>query len=157
MQKIVLNNTLKVYAPGRINLIGEHLDYNGGSVLPAAINLNIELSFKLNNSKIASIWSENYNEGFSINLLDIKHSEKQWENYILGVLFFFEKKVSGCLVGFDCSIKSNLPIGAGISSSAALACGFAKGINELLSLQLSDNDLIEIARNAEHFLSLIHI
>lgn len=65
--------------------------------------------------------------------------------------FFFEKKVSGCLVGFDCSIKSNLPIGAGISSSAALACGFAKGINELLSLQLSDNDLIEIARNAEHF------
>lgn len=148
---MIIEKGLKVYSPGRINLIGEHLDYNGGMVLPAAIDLRIELTFIKNNSQIASIWSLDYDKVFTIDLKNIEHTENQWENYILGVLYYLNKAMPNAIEGFDCSIMSKLPIGSGISSSAALQCGIAKGVNRLFNLSLSDDELIKISRDAEHF------
>ena len=142
---------LTVHSPGRINLIGEHIDYNGGNVLPAAIDKKITFKFKINTSgKQCFIKSLDLDSGFNINLNDIKKSNTSWENYILGVLYEINLLRPEKIKGFDCEIESNLPVGAGISSSAALECGFAKGINELFNLGLTDLEIITLARNAEH-------
>lgn len=140
-----------VCSPGRINLIGEHIDYNGGNVLPAAIDKKIMLKFKINTSgKQCSIKSLDLDSSFNVNLHEIKKSNKNWENYILGVLYEINLLRPEKITGFDCEIESNLPVGSGISSSAALECGFAKGINELFNLGLTDLEIITLAKNAEH-------
>jgi len=139
-----------IESPGRINLIGEHIDYNGGNVLPAAINLKITLSFRKNDKILSSVWSKNYNVGFSFDSNNVKKSDKEWENYILGVVYQINIIEPNFIKGFDCIIDSKLPIGAGISSSAALECGMAKGLNELFKIGLTDEQIISLSRNAEH-------
>lgn len=141
---------LVIHSPGRINLIGEHIDYNGGVVLPAAIDKHITLYFKKNSSSVFNFYSENLGQGFSTTLLDLAPGSSSFENFVLGILDQFISLGHTSLEGFDCYISSNLPIGAGVSSSAALMCGLAKGINELCSIQLSDLDLILLAQRAEH-------
>ena len=146
-----LNATgIVVKSPGRINLIGEHIDYNGGHVLPAAIDLKVTLKLCKTKNNRCSISSE---DG-GIFSFDIKQplqiSTTHWENYILGVVDGLQKKRPAQMGGFDCVITSELPIGAGISSSAALECGLAKGLNTLFDLELNDIELIEISRMAEH-------
>lgn len=139
-----------IESPGRINLIGEHIDYNGGNVLPAAINLKITLSFRKNNKILSSVWSKNYNVGFNFDPNSVEKSDKEWENYILGVVDEINVIKPNVIEGFDCIIDSKLPIGAGISSSAALECGMAKGLNELFQIGLTDEQIISLSRNAEH-------
>lgn len=141
---------LVIHSPGRINLIGEHIDYNGGFVLPAAIDKHIALYFKKNSSSVFNFFSEDLGQGFSTTLLDLAPQSSSFENFVLGILDQFVTLGHSSFEGFDCYICSNLPIGAGVSSSAALMCGLAKGINELCSLQLSDEDLILLAQRAEH-------
>ncbi len=141
---------LTVESPGRINLIGEHTDYNDGFVLPAAINKKITFLFRRNQEKsTCNIYSANYDVGFQVHLDDINRSDIEWENYILGVICELSK-FSNKIEGFDCIIKSDLPIGAGVSSSAALECGLAYGLNALFDLQLDKELLIKISRDAEH-------
>jgi len=141
---------LVIHSPGRINLIGEHIDYNGGFVLPAAIDKYIELYFKKNSSSGFNFYSKDLDQGFSTTLIDLTPQSSSFENFVLGILDQFVTLGHSSLEGFDCYIRSNLPIGAGVSSSAALMCGLAKGINELYSLQLSDEDIILLAQRAEH-------
>ncbi len=126
-----------VHAPGRINLIGEHTDYNNGFVLPTAIDKTIKLHFKANLTPYScNIYSKTYGKTFSFDLRKISRSEEQWENYILGVVNEIQKR-GKFPEGFDCIIESDLPVGAGISSSAALESGMAFGLNELFDLDLS--------------------
>ena len=125
---------LIVDSPGRINIIGEHTDYNNGFVLPTAIDKKIRFKLKKNTSKSkCSVYSANFDTGFSFDLSNVKPSNEQWQNYILGVIFGIQQKTDK-LQGFDCFLDSNIPVGSGISSSAALECGLAFGLNELFNL-----------------------
>ena len=139
-----------IQSPGRINLIGEHTDYNEGYVLPTAINKFIYLYFRKNGSnELVNLYSETFDSFYSFSLHDYRKSEKGWVNYVLGVINEIQKK-NHLLKGFDCLIKSELPIGAGISSSAALECGMAYGLNELFQLELSKKEIIHISQGAEN-------
>lgn len=142
---------LIIESPGRINLIGEHIDYNGGFVLPAAIDKKITLRFRENNSKTCEILSSNFKSSFKIDLNYLERSDIEWQNYIIGVLFHINVLRPDKISGFDCIIDSNLPLGSGISSSAALECGIAKGVNELFNLKLTDLEIITLSRDAEHY------
>lgn len=139
-----------VVAPGRINLIGEHTDYNEGFVLPTAIDKAIKLHFAKNSTPYScNIFSKTYGKSFSFDLQEISRSTVSWENYILGVVYEIQKRGKN-LHGFDCVIESDLPVGAGVSSSAALESGIAFGLNKLFDLQLSRKTITTLSRDAEH-------
>lgn len=141
---------LVVKSPGRINLVGEHTDYNMGYVLPTAIEKNITFSLQRNGSDgHCRVYSRTYDTGFEINLDKISVSSIEWENYILGVLHEISK-ISDKLRGFDCIVESNLPTGSGLSSSAALECGLAFGLNEIFGLGLTKLQLVQLSQTAEH-------
>lgn len=138
-----------INSPGRINFLGEHTDYNMGYVLPTAIGNKITFKLQKNGSDTdCNVFSVGY-EGFSLNLDQITPSSMEWENYILGVLneiAMLTIKVQG----FDCVIESDLPLGSGLSSSAAMECGLAYGLNELFDLGLSKMTIVELSQRAEH-------
>ncbi|WP_394750508.1 galactokinase [Spongiimicrobium salis] len=142
--------SLSIASPGRINIIGEHTDYNLGYVLPTAIEKKITFNFQRNTSdRFCNVYSKGLDSGFTVNLKEIRISEISWENYILGVLYEISKKTDK-LRGFDCTIESHVPIGSGVSSSAALECGLAYGLNELFHLELPKETLVALSRDAEH-------
>lgn len=141
---------IDIESPGRINLIGEHIDYNGGHVLPAAIDKKITLKFRKNNTNQCHIYSANFKSSFQIDLNHLERSKIAWQNFVLGVLYHIDVLKPNAIQGFDCIIDSNLPLGSGISSSAALECGIAKGVNELFNIGLTDLEIIHLSRDAEH-------
>ncbi len=144
------NPELIVESPGRINLIGEHTDYNMGYVLPTAIEKKIIFEFQRNGSeKDCNIYSKGFDVGFRLDLTNLSKSEIEWENYVLGVLNEISKRTDK-VGGFDCTIHSNLPAGSGLSSSAALECGLAFGLNQLFDLGLSKLDIVQLSQIAEH-------
>ncbi|MGB1205068.1 MAG: galactokinase [Chitinophagales bacterium] len=109
------------FAPGRINLIGEHIDYNGGLVLPIAINLGITAKVSFRNDTIINIKSAQIKEILNIDLETETYEKRRilWQNYPLGIIEYF-KKNDLPISAADISLSSNLPIGGGLSSSAAL-------------------------------------
>ncbi len=140
---------LLVRSPGRINLIGEHTDYNDGFVLPAAIDKEMILAVAKNDSDTCRLFSIDFNEAVAFNLQDFKPSEKGWPNYIMGVVDQLQK--AGHQVGgFDCVFGGDVPIGAGLSSSAALECGTAFALNKLFDLKVDKISLIKYSQKAEH-------
>tara|TARA_R110002051_G_scaffold63132_5_gene114946 strand:+ start:57624 stop:58757 length:1134 start_codon:yes stop_codon:yes gene_type:complete len=144
------NPEIIVESPGRINLIGEHTDYNLGLVLPTAIDKKITLKLRKNGDLTScKIYSVNNNQILELCLEKIEKSDINWENYILGVLDELQK-LNCSITGFDCIIQSDLPIGSGLSSSAALECGLASGLNTLFNLKLSKNTIVTLSRAAEH-------
>ena len=139
---------IKVESPGRINLIGEHTDYNGGHVLPGAIDKKIIFEiYKIENND-CEVKSDSIEESLLFNINEIKKSNTHWHNYILGTIDFFKKKENN-ITSFKCSIKSNLPIGAGISSSSALISGFSRAIIELFDLKYDKSDIVNIVSYVE--------
>ena len=141
---------LIVAAPGRINLIGEHTDYNMGFVFPAAIDKRIEFRIRRNDSPSkCNVYSVDFDNLLSFGLDAVKPSNEEWENYILGVISEIQK-LGHVLSGFDCELTSNLPIGAGISSSAAMECGMAFALNALFELGMSELEMILASQRAEH-------
>ena len=130
-----------VLSPGRINIIGEHIDYNDGYVLPAAIDKIICFTFEKNNSNTANIQAIDLNESVAIDVTKEEVvSDVVWTNYLRGVLF--QLKLKGYKIGgFNCAFSSNIPIGSGLSSSAALECGFLFGINEMFNLGIKSIDM----------------
>ncbi len=141
---------LIVNSPGRINIIGEHTDYNNGYVLPTAINKKIQFKLRKNGTAgTCTVYSQNFDISFSFNLNKVEKSEQQWENYILGVVHEIQQ-LTNKLEGFDCVLDSDIPIGSGISSSAALECGLAFGLNELFNLNLSKLTIVKLSQRAEH-------
>jgi galactokinase len=136
------------YSPGRINFIGEHIDYNDGFVLPAAIDKGICYAIALNNTDEINFRALDFNEKLSVKIQDVKKMTG-WKNYVLSVVNEF--LIKGLEVkGFDCVFGGNIANGAGISSSAAVEGGLAFGINELFRFGFSRKELALLCQRAEH-------
>ncbi len=143
-----MSDKIHIKSPGRLNLIGEHTDYNGGYVLPCAINLSVDLYFEKYKRESNVITDLGYSMKFDVKENYIK-SEIHWENYVLGVVQEL-KKIKHDLINFNCDIKSTLPSGSGISSSSALVCGLIKGLCILNDIELDNSGIIDLSRNVEH-------
>lgn len=141
---------LIIFSPGRINLIGEHTDYNDGFVFPAAIDKGIVLAIQKSDSNLSQVFAFNKNESHEFALDTIKPIKNgDWRNYILGVVA--ELQVLGKMIGnFNGVFAGDIPGGAGMSSSAALENSFVYGLNELFDLGLSKEDMILVSQKAEH-------
>jgi galactokinase len=140
---------LIIRSPGRINLIGEHTDYNEGFVMPAAIDKEIVCALSANYSNTCKIIAYDLKDSFQFDLKELKKSDKEWPNYIQGVVQQFQKR--GLEVkGFDCVFGGNIPLGAGLSSSAALECAFAYGLNMLYRHNLPKLEIVKLSQSAEN-------
>jgi galactokinase len=139
-----------VKSPGRINIIGEHTDYNDGFVLPAAIDKNITVKMQKNGTDTqAKISDTKHLKSFSFDLQNFAPRKKGWHNYIMGVVHELQN-LGGHITGFNAEFESNVPIGGGMSSSAALECSFAYALNELFHLGFDKWQLIKASQRAEH-------
>jgi len=146
-QKVVLS-------PGRINIIGEHIDYNDGYVLPAAIDKIICFAFEKSNSSTSKIIAIDLNEEFEIDLTqEVQLSDVVWTNYIRGVIKQLQD-IGFSFEGFNCVFSSNIPVGSGLSSSAALECGMLFGIAALFNLTIKKVDIALMGQKAEHWVGI---
>lgn len=136
-------------SPARVNLIGEHVDYNDGFVLPAAINKELYFAIAPNGLDRSRVHSYDLRADAELNLEDLKPAERHWENYITGVLAQFEK-AGHHLPNFDLVFGGNIPIGAGVSSSAAVECGLAFALNHIFGIGIAKFQLARMAQKAEH-------
>ncbi|PRX53784.1 galactokinase [Flagellimonas meridianipacifica] len=138
-----------LFSPGRINIIGEHTDYNSGFVMPGAIDKGIHCAFAKNNLNSIRMYSLDFDQELIISTDHTEPVATQWANYILGVFAILrDKKLK--VSGFDMVFGGDIPIGSGLSSSAALenAAGFA--LNQLFDLQLNSVTLAKVGQQAEH-------
>ncbi|MCW3108553.1 MAG: galactokinase [Segetibacter sp.] len=136
------------FSPGRINLIGEHIDYNDGFVMPAAVDKGIWFAVAPNMTDTANFYSADLKESYSTPLTTIAPVEG-WQNYLLGVIDQVKKREL-TIHGFDCAFGGNVPIGAGMSSSAAVECGLLFALNEIFDLHLQRTTMATMAQKAEH-------
>lgn len=137
-----------VGAPGRVNLIGEHTDYNNGFVLPGAVDKRIYVAIAPNDTNTVNVFANQFNESYSFSL-DVIEPHKGWMNYILGVSYHIQQKGKK-IGGVDVLIDGDIPVGAGMSSSAALCSGYGFALNELFQLGLNRMELALIGQKTEH-------
>lgn len=149
IEKFSSGNFLLINAPGRINLIGEHTDYNHGFVLPGAIDKSIVFGMGRNDSNLIQIHSIKKEE-FTIDIENPQFSSGPgWSKYFVAMVDEIrERKLS--LGGVNCCFGGDIPIGSGMSSSAALCCGFLFGLNHLFAWNLPLLELAKIGQAAEH-------
>lgn len=146
----VRENSLIIRSPGRINLIGEHTDYNDGFVLPAAIDKAAYFAITPAEGDFIKLHSADFHEDYETTIHELRKSEKSsWPNYLLGVAEQF-KKTGVTLSGFEGTITGEIPLGAGLSSSAAVECAIAFALNELLQTRFSKLQLVKMAQRAEN-------
>lgn len=137
-------------SPGRINLMGDHTDYNEGWVLPAAINKNAYLAIRQNDDERCHVIALDIDSQYDFNLDSLDRNDSvDWPNYFIGVVALM--KEAGVKVGgFDCVFSSDIPIGAGLSSSAALCACLAFALNDIFAGGLTRKQMVEIAQLVEH-------
>ncbi|MCW4014397.1 MAG: galactokinase [Candidatus Bathyarchaeota archaeon] len=137
-------------APGRVNLIGEHTDYNDGYVFPTPISRHIEVSIKKRDDQHINLHSHDFRddasyktEGYAVD------PEHHWANYVLGVVQALQKR-GHSLGGFDMCIKGDVPIGAGLSSSAALETAVVRSLKDQFKLDLDPVDAAYVGKECEN-------
>lgn len=141
---------LLIFSPGRINIIGEHTDYNDGFVFPAAVNKGIAAAIQKSDSDNSTAIALDLNSTIEFELDKLKPSkEGSWENYVLGVVAEIQNK-NKIIGNFNIIFKGNIPAGAGMSSSAALENSVVFGLNEIFNLGLTKHEMILISQKAEH-------
>ncbi|WP_417368142.1 galactokinase [Flavobacterium beibuense] len=150
LEQFIKETSIISFAPGRINLLGEHTDYNDGFVMPASIDKRMYFVLTPREDSTINLKSLDMKQDFSTTIENLtKTDHKTWANYILGVVDGFIKK--GFKVkGFDAVFTGNIPIGAGVSSSAALECAVAVTLNTYTNAGLDKSTLAQIAQKAEH-------
>lgn len=141
--------TLIVRSPGRINLIGEHTDYNLGFVLPAAIDKAIYLAIGKREDDKILLYAADLNETYTGSITAVNKSGQQWPDFILGVVKQLQK-AGHLLTGFSAVVMGDVPLGAGLSSSAAVECATVFALNELFGLQLERLKMVQTAQKAEN-------
>ncbi len=145
------------FSPGRVNLIGEHVDYNGGSVFPCALNFGTYLLVAENKDKVIKFNSLNQQESLTLSFDQLTTPlHNSWINYPLGVIAQFIKSNYEITEGFDLLFWSDVPNGAGLSSSAALEVVTAFAFNNLLGAGFNRTALAEISQISEHEFALVN-
>jgi galactokinase len=140
---------LLVVSPGRVNLIGEHTDYNEGFVLPGATDKAVVFAVSPRTDEVCHLVSHDYDQEFRSEIGQFHRSPLRWPDYLQGVVDQFLK--AGYRVGgFNCVFGGDIPIGAGMSSSAALEGGLAFALNALSGLKLDNLTLVKLAQKAEN-------
>ncbi|MDB5019423.1 MAG: galactokinase [Pedobacter sp.] len=136
--------------PGRVNLIGEHIDYNGGLVLPCAITLGTMLSIAPNDDHVIRFSSMNFPQSYTIEVKSsYQKSGTDWYNYPLGVIECFQLRGKN-ITGFDFLFNGTIPIGSGLSSSAAIEVVTAYALNDYMELGFSRLDLVLLCKDVEN-------
>jgi len=149
-QETFKTDPLMIFSPGRINIIGEHTDYNDGFVFPAAINKGIVAAIQKSDSKTSIAYAVDKDEHIVFSLDQLKPStEGNWENYVFGVVAEIQNR-SKTIGNFNIAFGGDIPGGAGMSSSAALENSVVFGLNELFDLGLTKEEMILISQKAEH-------
>ena len=140
------------FSPGRVNLIGEHTDYNGGFVFPCALSFGTYILLSKNDEQKINFRSLNMEAIYSLELTQLSEPlpNKAWANYPLGVFAQFIKRGISITQGYDILFWGNVPAGAGLSSSAAMEVVTAYALNELLGTGYELTELAKIGRAAEH-------
>ncbi len=146
--EIFSQKPILAFAPGRINLIGEHTDYQEGFVFPAAVAQGIWFAIQKNNSQSARIHSLDYHEDFAFDITSFSPKKGHWANYIMGMVA--QSKQAGYPVaGFDMVFGGNIPVGSGLSSSAALSVGVGTAISALFGFNIPKKSLAIYAQKSE--------
>ena len=139
---------LIIRAPGRINLLGEHTDYNMGFVLPGAIDKSIYIALGETDGPDSTVISLDFNDSIKFETTNPTRAEKGWGNYVQGVVDQLQK-IKMMPGSFKAVFSGDIPIGSGMSSSAALECGFGTGLNRLYSFGLDKKEIAKVGQAAE--------
>ncbi len=148
-KKLYDEQPLVVRSPGRVNLIGEHTDYNMGYVLPGAIDRAVYFAIAPRDDTFSQLYSVDMHEGYDFSLHDLQNSIKRWPNYLIGVVDQ-QKKAGYDFNGFNCVFGGDIPIGAGLSSSAAVEAGLAFALDSIFDLKIDKLTLVALAQKAEN-------
>ena len=139
-----------IASPGRINLIGEHVDYNHGFVLPAAIDKYMYVAVSKRSDHQIVMHAADIQQNYQTSLDNAsQRSSLDWPNYVLGVAHEL-KKDGHTISGFNILITGNIPVGAGVSSSAALECATVFSLMHLFDINISKQTMVQIAQRAEN-------
>ncbi|HLS39063.1 MAG TPA: galactokinase [Sphingobacterium bovisgrunnientis] len=138
-----------VKSPGRINVIGEHTDYNNGFVLPAAIDKGVYIGISSRDDNNIELYSFDYNEKYNTDTTTLTFGPELWTNYILGVTRILKQKFDG-IKGYNLVVVGDVPLGSGLSSSAALTCATSFALSKLFDLNLSKLDIAKVGQQTEH-------
>lgn len=149
LKPFIFEHTIVSRSPGRINLIGEHTDYNDGYVLPAAIDKAAYIALTPRVDNEIHLHSIDLNDTYTTTVDAIEKTKNSWPNYILGVVEQFRKKGFD-IQGFDAALTADIPMGAGLSSSAAVECATAMALNEFFNAKLDKLTLVQMSQKAEH-------
>ncbi len=147
------NETRTFFSPGRVNLIGEHTDYNGGNVFPCALSFGTYGVIRLRDDNKVKMYSGNFEEIgiIEFSLDDIKYKEQDnWVNYPKGVIDVMKKHGYNINRGFDVAVYGNIPNGAGLSSSASLELLIAVMMDSLFDFNIYRVDLVKFSQEAEN-------
>ena len=148
--KSLFGDKYMVYtSPGRVNLIGEHTDYNGGFVFPGAIDKGIYAAINPNGTDIVRAYSVDYEGQVEFGMNEEDAPQESWARYIFGVCREMKKRGFEPK-GFDTVFVGDVPLGAGMSSSAALESTFANALNEIFNLNIDRFELARIGQSTEH-------
>ena len=150
IEKFGSGNFITITTPARANLIGEHIDYQGGYVLPIGVDRFIFTCGRERKDRSVKLFSFNYNQHFETTINEIEYQkEYHWANYILGVLAEF-KKMGYNLPGMEIAIGGNIPVGSGLSSSAAVEVSIAVLFQKIAGIEIEPIEVIKLARRAEN-------
>ena len=153
-RKVFNKNSDNIYfSPGRVNLIGEHTDYNGGYVFPCALTFGTYAVVKKREDKIVKLYSENFSRMgiLEFNLEDLSYNKSlSWANYPKGVIWAFEEKGYHISTGFDVLFYGDIPNGAGLSSSASIEVLTGVILNDLFNLNVDMMEIVQLSKTAEN-------